>query len=97
MEELDNILHEQIILAHRRLKQIKRLYKIMPDDRHLPELENMVQKKIQFLNDMMSEKQKKRKRKINIKRTFKHIVKCAMDVNPLNLMIVTPTNHLLVL
>jgi hypothetical protein len=74
MEELDNILHEQIILAHRRLKQIKRLYKIMPDDRHLPELENMVQKKIQFLNDMMSEKQKKRKRKINIKRTFKHIV-----------------------
>lgn len=74
MEELDNILLEQINLAHRRLKQVKRLYKIMPDDKHLPELENMLLNKIQFLNNMLSDKQKKSKRKINIKRTFKHIV-----------------------
>ena len=46
----------------------------MPDDKNLPNLEHMVLIKIQFLNSMMSDKQKKRKNKINIKRTFKHIV-----------------------
>ena len=56
MNELDEILLEQLHSARRRIRLIKRLKKLLKNDRGLLEGEKIVEKKIQFFESMIKDK-----------------------------------------
>ena len=74
MDELDIILTEQLYSARSRKKLVKRLRKLMPTEHALVEIDNMIDLKIAFYEEMISDKQTKPKRRINIKRTLLKLI-----------------------
>ena len=68
MDELDIILTEQLYAARSRKIQVKRLKKLMPTDHNLYIMEDQIDKKIMFLENMIKDKKVKPKRRLNIKR-----------------------------
>lgn len=68
MDELDIILTEQLYAARSRKIQVKRLKKLMPTDHNLYIMEDKIDKKILFLENMIKDKKIKPKRRLNIKR-----------------------------
>lgn len=77
MDELDIILLEQHHSAKARLKRIKRLLKIMPQNRQLMEGEQLIIKKLHFLESQMIDKHLLNKKQINkssFKRSFFHLL-----------------------
>lgn len=56
MNELDEILLEQLHSARRRIRLIKRLKKLLKNDKGLVEGEKIVEKKIQFFESMIKDK-----------------------------------------
>ena len=70
MDELDIILLEQHHIAKVRLKRIRRLIKIMPKTEQLICGEQLIIKKLQFLENHMNDKHLLNKKQIN-KTSFK--------------------------
>jgi hypothetical protein len=56
MNELDEILLEQLHSARRRIRLIKRLKKLLKNDKGLIEGEKLVEKKIRFFESMIEDK-----------------------------------------
>ena len=66
MNELDEILHEQLDVARRLAKKMRKARKVMGPDPYLLSCQEANEKKIQFFESMISDKtllQKKHKRK----------------------------------
>lgn len=77
MDELDIILLEQHHSARARLKRLKRLLKIMPQNRQLKYGEQLIIKKLQFLENNIKDKHLLNKKQINkssFKRSFFHFL-----------------------
>jgi hypothetical protein len=77
MDELDIILLEQHHSAKARLKRLRRLLKIMPQNKQLMLGEQLIIKKLQFLENHMIDKHllnKKQINKISFKRSFLHFL-----------------------
>jgi hypothetical protein len=74
-EEVEKVLVEQLHSAKRRLKNVKRLMRMMPDDPSLPLIRSHIEKNIIWFEGMITSPKKKRKKfEINIKRTWSKIV-----------------------
>jgi hypothetical protein len=77
MDELDIILLGQHHSAKARLKRLRRLLKIMPQNKQLMLGEQLIIKKLQFLENHMIDKHllnKKQINKISFKRSFLHFL-----------------------
>jgi hypothetical protein len=77
MDELDIILLEQHHSAKARLKRLRRLLKIMSQNKQLMLGEQLIIKKLQFLENHMIDKHllnKKQINKISFKRSFLHFL-----------------------
>lgn len=73
MNELEHEIVEILRSLDHQVKIIKRLRKLMPDDLQIQQCEDRVQKKIQLYESFLSQPVK-RKKKINIRRTFNNVV-----------------------
>lgn len=74
-EDLEQSLAEQLHSAKRRLKTVKRLIRMMPNDPQLQEVKEHIEKNIVWFEGMITSPKKRRKRfEINISRTWNKIV-----------------------
>lgn len=73
MNELEHEIVEILRSLDHQVKIIKRLKKLMPDDPQIQHCEDRVLKKIQLYESFLSQPVK-RKKKINIRRTFNNVV-----------------------
>jgi hypothetical protein len=73
MIELEKEIVEYLLSLDQQIKIIKRLRKLMPDDPQIQECEIRIQKKIQLYESFLTTPVK-RKKKINIRRTFNNVV-----------------------
>lgn len=73
MNELDKEIVDYLRSLDQQLKVIRRFRRLMPDDKDIQECEVTVQKKIQLYESFLTNPVK-RKKKINIRRTFNNVV-----------------------
>ena len=73
MIELEKEIVEYLLSLDQQIKIIKRLRKLMPGDLQIQECEERIQKRIQLYESFLTTSVK-RKKKINIRRTFNNVV-----------------------
>lgn len=74
MNEIDKIVSDQLLLTRRRLKVVNKLLRLMPKDPWLLEGKQKIEKNILWLESLIENEKLKKRKYINIKRTFTNIV-----------------------